>query len=51
MRQVRTNVPEDQALKEAVHVLQARLEKYRIQNREVPKAPSTSCTATSDVDP
>jgi NitT/TauT family transport system substrate-binding protein len=32
-----TNIPEDQALKEAVHVLQARLEKYRIQGREIPK--------------
>jgi NitT/TauT family transport system substrate-binding protein len=30
-------VSEEQALKEAVHVLQARLEKYRIQNREIPK--------------
>jgi NitT/TauT family transport system substrate-binding protein len=30
-----TNIPEDQALREAVHVLQARLEKYRIDNREV----------------
>ena len=32
-----TNIPEEQALKEAVHVLQARLEKYRIANREIPK--------------
>jgi NitT/TauT family transport system substrate-binding protein len=32
-----TNLPEEQALKDAVHVLQARLEKYRIQNREIPK--------------
>ena len=32
-----TNVREDQALKEAVHVLQARLEKYRIAQREIPK--------------
>lgn len=30
-----TGIPEDQALKEAVHVLKARLEKYRIDNREV----------------
>lgn len=30
-----TNIPEDQALREAVNVLQARLEKYRIDNREV----------------
>jgi len=28
-------VPEEQALKEAVHVLKARLEKYRIDNREI----------------
>ena len=32
-----TNISEEQALKEAVHVLQARLEKYRIQGREIPK--------------
>lgn len=32
-----SNVPEEQALKDAVHVLQARLEKYRITDREVPK--------------
>jgi NitT/TauT family transport system substrate-binding protein len=32
-----TNVPEEQALKDAVHVLQARLEKYKIANREVPR--------------
>jgi NitT/TauT family transport system substrate-binding protein len=32
-----TNLTEEQALKEAVHVLQARLEKYRIAQREVPK--------------
>jgi NitT/TauT family transport system substrate-binding protein len=32
-----TNIPEEQALKEAVHVLQARLEKYRIQGREDPR--------------
>src|SRR5829696_8956318 len=32
-----TNIPEEQALKEAVHVLQARLEKYRIAGREIPK--------------
>jgi NitT/TauT family transport system substrate-binding protein len=32
-----TNIPEEQALKEAVHVLGARLNKYRIQNREIPK--------------
>jgi NitT/TauT family transport system substrate-binding protein len=32
-----TNIPEEQALKEAVHVLQARLEKYRIAKREIPK--------------
>ena len=31
------NVSEEQALKDAVHVLQARLEKYRIANREIPK--------------
>ena len=31
------SIPEDQALKEAVHVLEARLAKYRIDNREVPK--------------
>lgn len=29
-----TNIPEEQALKEAVHVLQARLSKYRIDNRK-----------------
>jgi len=32
-----TNVAEEQALKEAVHVLQARLAKYRIQGRENPR--------------
>src|SRR3954469_11669933 len=32
-----TNISEEQALKEAVHVLQARLEKYRIAGREIPK--------------
>jgi NitT/TauT family transport system substrate-binding protein len=30
-------IPEDQALKEAVHVLSARLLKYKIDNRSVPK--------------
>ena len=32
-----TNVSEDQALKEAVHVLDARLAKYRIEGREIPR--------------
>ena len=32
-----TNIPEDQALKEAVHVLQARLDKYRIEKRKDPR--------------
>lgn len=32
-----TGIPEEQALKEAVHVLKARLEKYRIDNRSVPR--------------
>ena len=30
-------IPEDQALREAVHVLKARLEKYKIANRQIPK--------------
>lgn len=30
-----TNIPEEQALKEAVHVLQARLQKYKIAGREI----------------
>lgn len=32
-----TGIPEDQALREAVHVLNARVAKYRIDNREVKK--------------
>lgn len=32
-----TDVPEEQALKEAVHVLEARLEKYKIEGREDPR--------------
>jgi NitT/TauT family transport system substrate-binding protein len=32
-----TNIPEDQALREAVHVLQARLSKYRVDNRTDPR--------------
>jgi NitT/TauT family transport system substrate-binding protein len=32
-----TNVPEEQALSEAVHVLEARLEKYRVQGRDDPR--------------
>ncbi|WP_454916780.1 ABC transporter substrate-binding protein [Xanthobacter sediminis] len=31
------NIPEEQALKEAVHVLQARLAKYRLDGREDPR--------------
>jgi NitT/TauT family transport system substrate-binding protein len=30
-----TNIPEEQALKEAVHVLEARLQKYKIAGREI----------------
>jgi NitT/TauT family transport system substrate-binding protein len=32
-----TNIPEDQALKEAVHVLQARLSKYKTEGRTDPR--------------
>jgi len=32
-----TNVPEDQALREAVHVLQARLSKYKLEGRADPR--------------
>jgi NitT/TauT family transport system substrate-binding protein len=32
-----TNIPEDQALREAVHVLQARLDKYRVEKRKDPR--------------
>ncbi len=32
-----TNIPEDQALREAVHVLQARLSKYKIEGRPDPR--------------
>lgn len=32
-----TNIPEEQALKEAVHVLQARLAKYRLEGRADPR--------------
>lgn len=32
-----TDVPEDQALREAVHVLEARLQKYKIAEREDPR--------------
>lgn len=32
-----TNIPEDQALREAVHVLQARLAKYRLEGRADPR--------------
>jgi NitT/TauT family transport system substrate-binding protein len=32
-----TNIPEDQALREAVHVLQARLAKYRVEHRKDPR--------------
>jgi len=31
------NIPEDQALREAVHVLQARLNKYRVDHRKDPR--------------
>ncbi|MGK3879489.1 hypothetical protein ABI055_14605, partial [Enterococcus faecium] len=31
------NIPEDQALREAVHVLQARLAKYRLEGRADPR--------------
>jgi NitT/TauT family transport system substrate-binding protein len=32
-----TNIPEDQALREAVHVLQARLSKYKLEGRADPR--------------
>ena len=32
-----TGVPEDKALAEAIHVLKARAEKYRVDNRQVPR--------------
>jgi NitT/TauT family transport system substrate-binding protein len=32
-----TNIPEDQALREAVHVLQARLSKYKVEGRADPR--------------
>jgi NitT/TauT family transport system substrate-binding protein len=32
-----TNIPEDQALREAVHVLQARLSKYKLEGRTDPR--------------
>ena len=32
-----SGLPEDQALREATHILKSRLEKYRVDNREVPR--------------